>query len=1538
MLSLAMMLGMLSGMGLTAYAKDDPSEWSSDKSFTAAGTFEEPLGVNVTADITLTLAEGVTLTVSNGINASGHTLTVKGAGTLIVTGKNGTDGESGENATSGTDGDSAFTGHLVVNGATVNLTGGNGGNGGNDTDYSGHDESGNGGNGGEGVSGTVTLQSGTVSVRGGKGGDAGYAEERNGGTGGDGGIGVTSGITIQSGTLTVTGGAGGSGGFGGCSSLTYGGAGGNGGVGASDSIIVNGGSVDISGGNGGDGGTHDDTQDNYGTAGAAGKAITGTITTSNGLNIEESDDNSTWTEITSGTTSTKQYVKVESVLLDPVSYLNWDDTEQDLVEMTDDNACKDYTVVTDQTSWGTDGQETWYVLKENKTISNRITVNGTVNLILCDGATLTAPKGISVGPGKNLNIYAQSEGESKGALTINGVDRSNAGIGGNEDYYTVGNIAIYGGTVTATGGDYGAGIGGGIVADSGKVTIYGGTVTAIAGSGAAGIGSGIGYGAGNFFPSCGDVTIYGGNVTATGNYGGAGIGGGDCGNCGNVTIYNGNVTATGGGYGAGIGSGNGVYSSNNKYYGKKLSSGTITINGGTVIATGGSYGAGIGGGYYENGGTVTIKDGSVTANGGVGAMGIGMGYYSYGSSNGSMKVADTHVIFGNGTAITDDNKYYSEDMVQGTGEDSQDITCMQYMRVEKGVAPEKYPLWVGGKQVNSEIASNITGEETPTASYTLAVADDPATTNVDETAPATLTLNGYSYEGTGYKYESDGDGEFAAIYYGGDTDLTIHLEGTNSVKETGAGNGAGYGICAKQANLTISAAAGASLVVSGDTQAINGTVKNAFYGSGWTDSEGTTGKAIIDISTEGQTLDDYKKVEFPSAHNHSFNYSASGAAVTATCADKDGNCTLPPSSEGGTDHVAKLTIEKPTLTTYGQTGDSISAAATLDGLADFNSATGLEVSADAIKYYKATKSGSSYTKTGNALSAAPTDAGNYVAEITVTVVKDQVGTDYIASVGYTIAKANPTANAPTGLTATYGQTLADVSLEGKNPTGNTEGTWAWADSTKSVGGVVSPAATFKANFTPTDTTNYNSRNNVEVTVTVSKAENPATVTGTASVTAGGNIVDLAGNVTKNGATGDVSYAISGDANGCSLNGSVLTSGNTAGTVTVNVTVAADDNYNALTATPITVTINEKQTQTIIADDVTVTFGDTGKTITATTDGGGELSYVVKSGDAVTVDASTGALTIVKAGNAVITVTAAETATYAQATKDVNITVNQVNSSGKVTAVSGLVYDGTAKALVDSNVHGGIFMYRLGTDGEWTEDIPEAADFGTYTVYYYIKGDGNHKDNGSETEPMGSVDVTIKCPYSNEWVDGKWYNKNGSQTYKPLGDWKKDGKDWMYVDTSGWYPKNRWQKIDFKWYFFDREGHMLKDAYQKSADGKIWYVGKNGAWDEKAAVIGWKQDSKGWWFGLYEKEYLKSTWKMINGNWYYFKSDGYIAMNEFVQGWWLNKTGAWKDPVHYSWHKSGSKWWYGTKDGWYAKGRSYTIDGKKYTFDKKGYTK
>ena len=279
-------------------------------------------------------------------------------------------------------------------------------------------------------------------------------------------------------------------------------------------------------------------------------------------------------------------------------------------------------------------------------------------------------------------------------------------------------------------------------------------------------------------------------------------------------------------------------------------------------------------------------------------------------------------------------------------------------------------------------------------------------------------------------------------------------------------------------------------------------------------------------------------------------------SLTATCSDE--NCELHTTT-------ATLTIAAPLHTIYGD-GEDASAV-----IIDDN---GIQGDATVV-YYKATKNGDVYTK-GEELASVPSNAGDYVAEITL-------GTgDYseTASVNYTIAKADPTAAAPSA-TATYGQTLADITLT--NPTGNTEGTWAWVDTgTTSVGSVGNH--TFKANFTPSDTANYNSVSNKDVTVTVSKAANPATVASTATVTKGGNTVDLKDNVTLNGATGAVSYAISGETSGCSLKGSVLTSGENSGSVTVNVTVAADNNYEALATKTITVTITEKNVQTISAYD------------------------------------------------------------------------------------------------------------------------------------------------------------------------------------------------------------------------------------------------------------------------------------------------------------------------------------------------------------------
>ena len=178
------------------------------------------------------------------------------------------------------------------------------------------------------------------------------------------------------------------------------------------------------------------------------------------------------------------------------------------------------------------------------------------------------------------------------------------------------------GSLKATGGKYGAGIGGGEYYSGENITITGGRVNATGGWGSAGIGGG-NYGSGNY-GSGKNITIKGGTVTAKGGDCGAGIGGGNGGIGENIKITDGTVNATGGWGGAGIGGGDGGYGG----YGNGKN---ITITDGTVTATGGIHGAGIGGGVNASGSNVTVSGAAqVTA-----TAGKSDGYYGAGATIGS---------------------------------------------------------------------------------------------------------------------------------------------------------------------------------------------------------------------------------------------------------------------------------------------------------------------------------------------------------------------------------------------------------------------------------------------------------------------------------------------------------------------------------------------------------------------------------------------------------------------------------------------------------------------------------------------------------------------------------------------------------------------------------------------------------------------------------------------------------------------------------------------------------------------------------------
>jgi len=152
---------------------------------------------------------------------------------------------------------------------------------------------------------------------------------------------------------------------------------------------------------------------------------------------------------------------------------------------------------------------------------------------------------------------------------------------------------------------------------------------------------------------------------------------------------------------------------------------------------------------------------------------------------------------------------------------------------------------------------------------------------------------------------------------------------------------------------------------------------------------------------------------------------------------------------------------------------------------------------------------------------------------------------------------------------------------------------------------------------------------------------------------------------------------------------------------------------------------------------------------------------------------------------------------------------------------------------------------------------------------------NGSNSNSSTGPTGSGAATsgndAAAPtYSSEWVGGKWYNEDGTQTYEGTLSWKCNSSGWWVEDTTGWYPASQWQKIDGKWYYFTSDGYMDYGEYR---DG-CW-LGADGAWVEGYSGGHWLSNSKGWWYEDSSGWYPYSQYLWIDGTEYYFKADGYM---------------------------------------------------------------
>mgnify|MGYP004696186383 CR=1 FL=1 len=343
------------------------------------------------------------------------------------------------------------------------------------------------------------------------------------------------------------------------------------------------------------------------------------------------------------------------------------------------------------------------------------------------------------------------------------------------------------------------------------------------------------------------------------------------------------------------------------------------------------------------------------------------------------------------------------------------------------------------------------------------------------------------------------------------------------------------------------------------------------------------------------------------------------------------------------------------------------------------------------------------------------NAGTYrmFARIGATSNYNEYNAEYCE---FVVAKATPTYTAPTGLTAKYGQTLADVTL----PDG-----WSWTDSSESVGGASTAAKTFQAKFTPKDTENYNTVENIELEVTVNKAD-------------GGNLktVELEQKYTDAsdhtytpdwaGLPAGQDWTFSSEASivlpkqDFAADGNLLTyaiSGGKAGDKITITLKASCDNYEDFTIT-LTITLTEKDNQQAlrITGGTTVVYGQTLQLGTSGGSGSGAVTYTVTNGTGEATIDSNGVLTPVRIGSVTVTATKTGDSEYNAVTSSpVEITITRATPTGepaytKITA--------SGKTLADAALGIGTITPAGGTiawDDPTTTEVVANKSYGwTYT--------------------------------------------------------------------------------------------------------------------------------------------------------------------------------------------------------------------------------
>lgn len=212
-------------------------------------------------------------------------------------------------------------------------------------------------------------------------------------------------------------------------------------------------------------------------------------------------------------------------------------------------------------------------------------------------------------------------------------------------------------------------------------------------------------------------------------------------------------------------------------------------------------------------------------------------------------------------------------------------------------------------------------------------------------------------------------------------------------------------------------------------------------------------------------------------------------------------------------------------------------------------------------------------------------------------------------------------------------------------------------------------------------------------------------------------------------------------------------------------------------------------------------------------------------------------------------------------------------------------------------------------------------------------------------------MTITQKQADEWLEKSVNNKYVPKVmkYDSIYHWNQNQLDALTsfaynigsIDQLVNYGKRSVLEIPNKMLLYNKAGGKVLAGLtrRREAEKKLFETPYTKQYTE-----GWIKNEVGKWWYQYKDGSYAVGWKVIDGSWYYFDADGYMANDEFVKSsnydtnkklYWVSTDGAWNGKTYY-WKQDTIGWWITDGEGYYPKSMWHKIDGKWYYFNEKGY--